>query len=122
VTHMQVYNAAAKMARATDSGFLPAFVICPNANRRLSNVASEMMQYVRNLFQYCTNYQKSDHSNRGGSNFRPTSSGEIRVRCIKRIQSFRQDGIKRDYQTLPLSRRPLSPVQLATPFEHMHRR
>jgi len=59
ITHVQVYNAAAKMARATDSGFLPAFTICrgyPNANRRLSSVASEAMQYVRDLFQYCTNY------------------------------------------------------------------
>jgi len=58
ITHVQVYNAAAKMARATDSGFLPAFAICrgyPNANRRLANVGSEAM-HIRNLYQYCTNY------------------------------------------------------------------
>jgi len=67
VTHSQVYNAAAKMARATDSGFLPAFVICrgyPNANRRLSNVANKTMQYVRDLLQYCSNYVTKSQTTR----------------------------------------------------------
>jgi len=67
ITHVQMYNAAAKMARATDSVFLPAFAICrgyPNANRRLANVGSEAMQYIRDLYQYCTNYVTHNQTTR----------------------------------------------------------
>jgi len=67
VTHMQVYNAAAKMARVTDSGFLSAFVICrgyPDANKRLSDVGNETRQYVRDLLQYCSNYVTTSQTTR----------------------------------------------------------
>jgi len=68
VTHMQVYNAAAKMARITDSGFLPSFLICRGfdnkTNKRLKNTGYEAMQYVRDILEHCKNYVAKDETTR----------------------------------------------------------
>jgi len=69
-----------------------------NANQRLSNVSNETMQYVRDLLQYCSNYVTKSQTTRIEETIRSTQSRGIDCRCIERISSFRQDGIKHHHQ------------------------
>lgn len=51
VTYAQAYNAAAKMARATDSGFLPEF-ICrgyAEAGKTLRRYRNEALQHMHDV-------------------------------------------------------------------------
>lgn len=60
ITHVQVYNSAAKMAQPCETGFLASYVLCRGymdaKEKSLRSLQYEVQQYVRDLVEYATTY------------------------------------------------------------------
>lgn len=62
VTYAQAYSSAAKMARPTDCGFVPTYVISRGyaiGSRTMNNLAESTRQYILDLKSYCKKYVRS---------------------------------------------------------------
>lgn len=87
ITYAQAYNAAAKMARPTDSGFLPTFVLCrgyEEANNSLKRIRNEALQHMHDMLQFYKHYVHTDHT--------------LRIEEVQTFDSLRCDGISSEIE------------------------